>query len=131
MYKLPIKRLEEFKVGIVYLYGSVVQGYESNLSDMDIGVVFVDPEALENSLEFYSRLYDIFDEAIRPKKEIDLVFLQQTSLGLQFNVVNEGKVIYETSREFRADYEERVLNEYLDFGGVIDYFNEIAAEAFK
>lgn len=131
MYSLSIKKLKEFKVGIVYLYGSVVQGYVSKLSDIDIGVVFTDPKVLENSLEIYSQLCNIFDEAIKPKKEIDLVFLQQTSLVLQFNVINEGKVIYEASREFRADYEERVLNGYLDFGGVIDYFNKVAMEAFK
>ncbi len=124
MYKLPIKKLKEFKVGIIYLYGSVAQGYESKLSDIDIGVVFVDPKVLENSLEVYSRLYDIFDEAIKPKKEIDLVFLQQTSLGLQYNVINEGKVIYAVSPEFRAEYEEKVLNKYLDFEPVSDYFDE-------
>lgn len=124
MYKLPIKKLKEFKVGIIYLYGSVAQGYESKLSDIDIGVVFVDPKVLENSLEVYNRLYDIFDEAIKPKEEIDLVFLQQTSLGLQYNVINEGKVIYAVSPEFRADYEEKVLNKYLDFEPVSDYFDE-------
>lgn len=124
MYKLPIKKLKEFKVGIIYLYGSVAQGYESKLSDIDIGVVFVDPKVLENSLEVYNRLYDIFDEAIKPKEEIDLVFLQQTSLGLQYNVINEGKVIYAVSPEFRADYEEKVLNKYLDFEPVGDYFDE-------
>lgn len=131
MYKLPIKKLKEFKIGIVYLYGSVVNGYESRFSDLDIGIVFTDTKVLENSLEIYSQLYDIFDEAIKPEKEIDLVFLQQTSLGLQFNVINEGEVIYEASREFRAEYEERVLNEYLDFKGVIDYFNKVAVEAFR
>lgn len=131
MYKLPNKKLKEFKVGIVYLYGSVVGGYESQFSDIDIGVVFTEPKVLENSLKLYSQLYEIFNEAIKPKKEIDLVFLQQTSLGLQFNVINEGKVIYEISGEFRADYEERVLNEYLDFKPVIDYFNKVAVEAFK
>lgn len=131
MYKLPINKLKEFKIGIVYLYGSIVQGCESELSDIDIGVVFTDTKVLENSLRLYSQLYDIFDEAIKPKKELDLVFLQQTSLGLQYNVINEGKVLYQLSPEFRADYEERALNGYLDFGRVIDYFNKIAVEAFK
>ncbi len=131
MYKLPIKKLKELKIGIVYVYGSVVNGYESRFSDLDIGTVFTDTKALENSLKIYSQLYDIFDEVIKPEKEIDLVFLQQTSLGLQFNVINEGEVIYEASREFRAEYEERVLNEYLDFEGVIDYFNKVAVEAFR
>lgn len=131
MYKLPVKKLKEFRIGIAYLYGSIIWGYKSKLSDIDIGVVFTDSKILENSLELHSRLYDIFDEAIKPKKEIDLVFLQRTSLFLQFNVINEGKVIYEFSQEFRTDYEEKVLNEYLDFRGVIDYFNEIAVEAFK
>lgn len=130
-YKLPAKKLRILKVGIIYLYGSVANANALKFSDIDIGVVFTKPEVLYNSHAAYSRLYDIFERGVKPKREIDLVFLQRTSPGLQFNVINEGKVLYEISSEFRNRYEEKVLNEYLDFRKVIDHFNKVAVEAFK
>ena len=57
MYKLPVEKLKEFKVGIAYLYGSVVQGCESELSDIDIGVVFTERKIPEDSLKIHSRFY--------------------------------------------------------------------------
>ena len=131
MYKLPIKKLKEFKIGIVYLYGSVVNGYESRFSDLDMGIVFTDPEILKNSLEIYNQLYSIFCEAIKVEREIDLVFLQQTSLSLQYSVICEGRVIYEISPASRADYEEKVLDEYLDFEPISSYFDECLMRRLK
>lgn len=176
MHKLPANKLNEFKVGIVYLFGSTVQRLDLKLSDVDIGIVFtplkkvhpvrnkllteqadkigvkikkvgadglkalssytpltefIDPEILKDPLNIYNQLYNIFYKALEPKKEIDLVFLQQTSLNLQFNVINEGKILYEISPVFRADYEEKVLNEYLDFEPISDYFDTCLIRRLK
>ncbi len=54
-----IQKLKELKVGIFYLFGSTVLGTEREDSDIDIGVVFVEPNILENSLEIYNILYEI------------------------------------------------------------------------
>lgn len=131
MNKLPVNKLEEHKVGIVYLFGSTVYNIESTLSDVDIGVVFTDITILKDSLSLYNKIGDIFYEVLKPEKEIDLVFLQETALTLQYNVICEGKIIYEVSPEFRANYEEKVINEYLDFRRVNDYFNKIAMESLR
>jgi predicted nucleotidyltransferase len=131
MYQVPIDKLKKFKVGVVYLFGSAVEKLDSKLSDIDIGIVFTDPAILKDSLKLYTQLSDIFYESLKPKREIDVVFLQQASLSLQVNAINKGKILYEISSEFRANYEERVLNEYLDFKSVNDYIHKIAIQAFK
>lgn len=130
-YKLPAKELRVLKVGIVYLYGSVANDNALEFSDIDIGIVFTEPGTPHNSPLVHSRLYDIFDAAVKPKREIDLVFLQRTSLALQYNVINEGKIIYEVSPEFRANYEGKVLDEYLDFMPVSDFFDACLIERLR
>lgn len=123
MYNLQIEKLKKINVGIVYIFGSTVQNLDSILSDVDIGVVFTDIKAIKDFLTVYNQLYEILYEALKPKREIDLVFLQQASLNLQENVIKEGIVLYEMSYEFRSFYEEKILNEYLDFRPVNNYFD--------
>jgi len=41
---LPVEKLEENKVGMIYHYGSTVTGYELKFSDLDLGIVFTDKE---------------------------------------------------------------------------------------
>lgn len=131
--KLPTHKLERLKVGLVYLFGSQVIGIETLLSDVDIGIVFLDREILDDfrkRRKIYTELYDIFAEVFPPtfERDLDIVFLQQTSVNFQYDVLAKGKVLYEKNSEFRANYEERVVDEYLDFKPVIDYFDHIFME---
>jgi len=42
---LPVEKLEENNVGLIYHYGSTATGYELKFSDLDLGVVFIDGKA--------------------------------------------------------------------------------------
>ncbi|MBI3393341.1 MAG: nucleotidyltransferase domain-containing protein [Nitrospirae bacterium] len=122
-YRLPEDRLRNLGVGLVYLFGSQAQGTDTPLSDVDIGVVFTAPEVLANSLDLHTKLYDLLTDVIPGSREVDVVFLQQTSPEFQFHVIRTGQVIFESDPIFRADYEERVVNEYLDFEPVLREFS--------
>lgn len=113
--KLPEKKLQDFNVSIVYLFGSQLQGATTPLSDIDIGVVFNSLDALKDSLNLYTKLYDIFTDIFPGPYEIDIVFMQQTSLVLQYEIIKHGKILYESNPIFRADYEEQIIKEYMDF----------------
>ena len=131
--KIPVQKLKEFEIGLVYLFGSQALDTEIPLSDIDVGIVFSNPHVLRNPKQLqknYSELYDIFAETYSPtfKKELDIVFLQQTGISFQFNVITEGRMLYEATSEFRANYEGKVINEYLDFEPVIRYFNQVFLE---
>lgn len=84
-----------------------------------MGIVLIKSAGLLNRKKFltlYHRIYEIILDAL-PKnfeRELDLVFLQRASYSLQFEAINYGKVLYEVSPIFRADYEEEVLKNYLD-----------------
>ena len=127
------KRLKEelTKLGIliVYLFGSKAIGKGSPLSDVDIGVVCKDPMEDKDTRSLYSRLYELFSD-LYPCSRLDIVFLQTATLALQFFAIRDGKVIFEGDPRFTADYENRVIQQYLDFRPVLDFFDRIAAERY-
>ncbi len=41
-----------------------------------------------------------------------------------------GKVIYEEDPIQRADYEERVINQYMDFKPILEYFDKVASKRY-
>jgi len=49
---------------------------------------------------------------------------------LQYNAIAYGKVIYEEDSVQRADYEERVVNQYIDFKPVLEYFDSVASQRY-
>lgn len=122
---LDKKKLDEYGVGLVYLFGSAALEIGHPLSDIDIGVVFKDKSAKKRDwLRVYMNLYNIF-ETIYKGEKIDLIFLEEAPLSLQFDVINYGKVLYRVSPEFEANYREYVAIRYMDLKPVQDYFNNV------
>lgn len=122
--KLPSKKLKEFKVALVYLFGSQAEGVSGKMSDIDIGVVFSDPKiASGNTLAIYNQLYDIFCVAFG-SENLDIVLLERANLELNFDVVTHGKVLFEKSPDLRGDFEHRVTMLYADFKPLLDNFDK-------
>ena len=131
--KIPTQKLKKIKVGILYLFGSQVEGTSGPQSDIDLGVVFTDTGTIrkaKDSLEIYTYLFNLLSDVF-PHKKVDIVFLQRSPLFLQFEVVTRGKVLYEVSSYFRANYTEKVIKEYIDFKPLLDKMNEVTLEVFS
>lgn len=129
--ELPAEKLKELKVGLVYLFGSQAEGAAGPASDFDVGIVFTDHEIIfGNTTEVYNALYDIFSELfdLSNFRNIDIVFLERASLELRFDVISHGKILFETSQEFRADFEDRIEALYRDFKPLLDEFNRTILE---
>jgi uncharacterized protein len=108
------KTLKKLGVHTVYVFGSQVEGVAHKSSDIDIGVVFNDPEQYrDNTMEAYTALYDLFTDLF-PRKKVDIVFLQFAPIRLQHSAVFDGKVLYEADQDKRYDYQEYVLRKQCD-----------------
>jgi len=94
------------------------------MSDIDIGVVFQSHDTLKNSLNLYTKLYNIFTDIFPGPNEVDIVFMQQTSPAFQYEVIKHGKILYEIDPVFRANYEEQIAREYMDFEPVRRQYSE-------
>ena len=115
-------------VAVVYLFGSRALGVDSPLSDVDIGVVFEFEPPGDNRL-LYQETYDILS-GIYPRRRLDVVFLQKAPIALQFSAIDTGKVLFEVDPKLTADYENRVVNEYLDFRPVLAIFDEAMGDRY-
>lgn len=121
------KKLAKFpNVLAVITFGSSVRGNTGKLSDVDIGIVFENPEAVlkkaETRLELYEKLFDVFASLVKNTDKLDLVFLQRTPLTLQKEAVLEGKLLYCQNPKQFLDYKENILNKYLDIKPLYDQF---------
>lgn len=61
--ELPVEKLKELRVGLVYLFGSYAEGVAGPGSDIDVGVVVTDKALVKGSItEIYNKLFDIFTD---------------------------------------------------------------------
>jgi len=123
---------EKFKrlgISIVYLFGSRITGGGNKLSDIDIGVVLKDLPSSGDTRVLYNALYKLFSKLYSDSK-IDIVFLQKAPLSLQYSSIKDGKVLFEEDPILTADYEYRVVNQYLDFRPVLDFFDNVGMERY-
>lgn len=134
-----IKQFEKMKILAVYLFGSQAKERTHPLSDVDIGVVFKEPgEYRDNTLQPYLELYQILTEVLSKdylrsrfktrEHEFDLVFLQFAPLHVQFNAIRHARILYESHKDKRLDYEEYVIRRYCDLKHFYDLHHRAILE---
>lgn len=117
-------KFKQLGISIVYLFGSRITGGSNKLSDIDIGVVLKDLPSSGDTRVLYNDLYKLFSELYSDAR-IDIVFLQKAPLSLQYSAINDSKILFEEDPVVTADYEYRVVNQYLDFRPVLDFFDKV------
>ena len=133
--KNSINKLESLGVGVVYLFGSQAQGTAHFDSDIDIGVVFLDPTPLFDYKKYskiYQILFEFFSDLFRSgMRIIDIVPLQIAPYSLRFEAIVPGKILYQSSPIFRADFEEQVIKMYFDFRPMVEMYHRATLERIK
>ena len=100
-------------------------GVANRLSDLDVGVVLQSPDILQRRDE-RTRLWSELSQCLEPllaergDREIDLVFLQMASPVLQFEAINAGYPLFVSDPIFKADYEAKVIRDYLDIQPLVE-----------
>jgi predicted nucleotidyltransferase len=89
MQKLNKYKMKKLSIIAVYLFGSESEGVTTIRSDIDIGIVLKDPKKLEDTLPLYNAIYSELSKVFKPTffKEIDIVFLQNAPITLQYNAM--------------------------------------------
>ena len=101
-------------VALCYLFGSQAEGYAYRKSDVDIGVAFLDNSKDMDWWEQWQSLKTALEPIFSPR-ELDLVSLRQAPIQLQWEAIQKGKVIYCADEIAKADFEEQIASEWLDF----------------
>ena len=126
------KKLRRLGVAVVYLYGSQALKRATRLSDIDVGVVFKNPNLLTRRRRalLHTELLKYLEPVLAPQgsQEMDLVFLQAASAVLQFEAINAGSPLFVSDSIFRADYEESVIRQYLDVRQLVEAHYQAALD---
>lgn len=110
------KRLEQFGIQSVYMFGSRAEGTAHPLSDFDFAVLLRDARQLSARKTFlYQELYDLFSSMIRPETRaadvVDIVFLQSPFVPLELTsyIVRHGQVLFDADPSARVDFETTTM----------------------
>lgn len=134
--KIAHNKLKKLGVGLVFLIGSRATGTARKNSDFDFGIVMKNPETLKKRKnKLYEELETILTEVIPPNKNglknrenligLDIVFLQEAPLYYAKDATNEGKILFESSPVFHADFKEKIMLEYGDMEPIIRAHGEV------
>lgn len=104
----------------VFLFGSQVNGFTHNKSDIDIALLLESSSevSLEKELELSVDITNRFGG-----KEIDLVILNKAPIILSYRIISQGELIYVKDEYKYAQFKERTLLNYFDFKYVHDTYN--------
>jgi len=112
------KRVVEFlnkqkRVKLAYLFGSVAEGKEGKLSDVDLAV-FLD-ESL-SKLERFNLQLKLISEltSILKTDRIDLVIMNDAPLTLNYEIIKANHPLLVRDKGQKIDFEHRILSCYLD-----------------
>ena len=100
-------------VAFAYLFGSVVEGNASPVSDIDIAVFVKSPDK-----DLFDLKLDILADICRALKrnDVDVVILNNTkNLLLLENIIRNGVLLYDTLPDLREEFEIKTQHLAIDF----------------
>lgn len=108
-------------VKLAYLFGSRATGNGGPLSDFDFAI-YLDKTAKNNFSKIKIKLLTDLGKLLKTNK-IDIVILNQSKNSeLKYNVIKEGKLIYEKV-PYRILIEPKIMNEYFDFNYLLKKYS--------
>jgi len=113
-----IDKIKEFirkqsYVQLSYLFGSSATGNQGPLSDIDIAFYLKNlnkEQLFKKELLLRAELKNI----LKTNKLIDVVIMNEAPLTLNFEIIKDGKIIFERNKDLRIDVETRIMSRYLD-----------------
>jgi predicted nucleotidyltransferase len=101
------------RVKLAYLFGSVAEGREGKLSDVDMGVLL--DESLNKKERFSLQLKSISElTSILKTDRIDLIVMNNAPIPLNYEIIKASHPLFVRDEGQKIDFEHRVLSCYLD-----------------
>jgi len=108
-----IRIAKQYRLSLIYLFGSKARGRDSLLSDIDLAVLLEDNKKINLKKLVLDLIFE-FSYAFNSDK-IDLLILNNAGLNIQYTIVSEGKILYQLNEDVRCNYETRAIKLYFDF----------------
>ena len=118
---------KDSEVVALFSFGSLAKGALKPLSDLDFAVLVskrIDPE---NRFKKHLQLIGLFNQVFKTD-EIDLVLLNDLSIGFSYNIIFSGRLLYCANHPELNEFIERTVKIYLDFKFFRDEFDRVFLE---
>ena len=116
------------EIQLVYLFGSHAGETTTPMSDIDIAYL---DDGSSSQFDLDAKLEGVVLETVPDAARIDLVRLGNAPVVVQYRVIRDGRLIYNSSEDALTAFEEGVINRYLDYSTVLDHFYSDAYESLK
>jgi len=101
------------RVKLAYLFGSVAEGKEGKLSDIDLAV-FLD-ESLSKKERFNLQLKLMSEmSSILKTDKVDLIVMNDAPLSLNYEIIKANHPLLVRDKGEKIDFEHGILSRYLD-----------------
>jgi len=132
--EIDIQRIKNYlskqpDVILAYLFGSVARGKADSLSDIVFAVLLEDGLSPETYLE--RQLQILIDLDQLTKQNAQVILLNRASPMLAYQVIRDGGLLFERSREEKANFEVIALKRYFDIKPMLAYFNQALNRRIK
>lgn len=104
---------DKYNINTFYLFGSYSEGDMTKSSDIDLAYLS------EVGKETVDRDTLYFDFKQYTSQEVDLIDLRRASLSFAFQIIKDGRIIFDREPEPRTDFEDELVKKYLDFSTYI------------
>ena len=96
-----------------YLFGSYAKNKSKPTSDLDLALLTSDARGKRKKFEKRMRFNGELSRLL--KKEVDLIFLEESSDLLGYEIIKTGKLIYEANKAKHRYLAAKIVLKYLDF----------------
>jgi predicted nucleotidyltransferase len=104
-----------------YLYGSVARGQANCLSDVDVAVLLAADPDLQAVVERQMMLMTHLDHF--SDRQVQVTVLNHASPQLVYEVIRDGRLVYESDRLARIQFEVCAMKIYFDFQPALDAYD--------
>ncbi len=117
-------------VKMVILFGSQARGDYKSGSDIDLAF-FMEEDYLKNKniLDLRSELVSVFSSRI--KKDCDIIFINQASPLLKYQIVKYGRKIYMDNEFDYKSFFALTIKKYFDFKFYQDFQNKMLVQRIR
>jgi len=104
---------KEKAVLAAYLFGSYAKNRPKPSSDLDLAFLTTYPKSTKKRFEQRMRLSGELSHVLG--RNVDLIFLEESSDLLGYEVLKTGKLVYESNKDKHREAVAKIVMKYLDF----------------
>jgi hypothetical protein len=101
------------RVKLAYLFGSIAEGREGKLSDLDLGVLLDESLSKKERFKLQLKLTDDLTSILKTDR-IDLVIMNDAPLSLNYEIIKANYPLLVRDKSEKIALEHGILSRYLD-----------------